>query len=297
MRLLFAALIMLLAASMTMAKTTLKISTLYPPGTEAVTSLQALGKQLSEQTQGQVTLKVYPGGVMGDDSTVMRKIRIGQLQGALVSGSALELLSEDLSGLSNPFQFSSLAEVYKQRQTKDAQFRASLAKAGWASFGPLDGGFAYLMSSHPIGGLNDLRAAKLWLPNTPDIQRMAKKMSVDYLVMGIGDVLTALDTGAVDTLASPPSAALALNWYSRFKYFTETPVVYTFGMLVLPEKVLNKIPAAYQEQVRTALTDWATKLDLEMRKSNANAFVALQKLLKPYPFNAQDIDAIRQAKD
>lgn len=296
MRLLSIALMIMLASSMTVAKTVLKVSTLYPPGTEAVKSLMSLGKKLSDQTGGEVSLKVYPGGVMGDDSTVMRKIRIGQLHGALVSGSALELITEDLKGLSNPFQFSTLDEVYEQRQAKDAEFRASLAEEGWAGFGPLDGGFSYVMSKHPINGLDDLRASKLWLPNTSDIQRMSKKMNVNYLVMGIGDVLTGLDTGAIDTLVSPPSAALALNWYSRFKYFSDTPVVYTYGMLVLPEKVMKRIPAAHRELVNSELNQWALDLDQSMRKSNAKAFVALQQLLSSQPFSREDISTIRLSK-
>ncbi len=287
------ALMIILASSMTMAETVLKISTLYPPGTEAVTTLKALGKELSAQTNGEVSLKVYPGGVMGDDSTVIRKIRIGQLHGALVSGTALDMLTKDLKDLSQPFQFNTLDDVYEQRLVHDGVFRDRLSEKGWASFGPLDGGFSYLMSKQPIEDMAALRAAKLWLPNTSDIQQLSKQMNVNYLVMGIGDVLTGLDTGAIDTLVSPPSAALALNWHSRFEYFTDTPVIYTFGMLILPEKVLKRVPSEHQAQVRSLLTKWSDELDQSMRLSNARAFVALQQLLKSKPFSLQDIQAMR----
>lgn len=272
---------------------TLKISTLYPPGSAPVKSLQAVAQTLKTETGGAVTLKVYPGGVMGDDSTVMRKIRIGQLHGALVSAATLESIRPDLKDLSVPFQFDRIDQVYTARETLDSAFRQRLAEEGWLGFGPLDGGFSYLMSKEPVNNLADIRASKLWLPNTKDIQAMTDALKVNYLVMNIGDVLTGLDTGAIDTLIAPPSAALTLNWHSRFNYYTETPVIYTWGMLVLPERALRKVPAQHREAVSEALSEWSVSLDAELREGNQSAKVAIGQLLEPQPFDLSDVRALR----
>lgn len=289
-------LITLLIASHTLAATEIKISTLYPPGSTAVTSLQEAGRLMSDATNGEVTLKIYPGGVMGDDNTVLRKMRIGQLQGALVSGTALDIITPNLKDISRPFQFDTLEQVYEARETKDAEFRERLKDLKWDSFGPLDGGFSYIMSKEPIRSLEDIRNSKIWLPNTQDIQAMANEMDVSYLVMNIGDVLTGLDTGAIDTLAAPPAAALTLNWHSRFDYYTETPVVYTWGMLILPERSLARVPSEYREQVNDILSQWADELDQELRLANQDAAGAIQQLLSPQPFNPDDVNLMRNAR-
>jgi TRAP-type C4-dicarboxylate transport system substrate-binding protein len=275
------------------ATTTLKISTLYPSGTDAVTSLRAVAELIETQTQGAVTLKVYPGGVMGDDKTVLRKMKIGQLQGALVSGTGLDLINSDLKDLSQPFQFDSLDQVYQARKTIDGDFIKRLQADNWVGFGPLDGGFSYLMSKQPLQDMDAVRGAKLWLPNTSDIQALSKQMNVNYLVMNIGDVLTGLDTGAIDTLISPPSAAIALNWHSRFNYFTETPVIYTWGMLVFPQRALNKLTDEQRVIVDNALNDWSVQLDERMRAGNLKAKQAITQLLDAQPFSREDIADLR----
>lgn len=289
-------LVSLLLASQSISATELKISTLYPPGSAAVKSLQETSKRLRDATNGEVTLKVYPGGVMGDDNTVLRKMRIGQLQGALVSGTALDIITPNLKDISRPFQFDTLDEVYDARENKDVEFRDRLKELSWASFGPIDGGFSYLMSKDPVRSLEDIRNSKIWLPNTQDIQAMANEMDVDYLVMNIGDVLTGLDTGAIDTLVAPPSAALTLNWHSRFDFYTETPVVYTWGMLILPERSLARVSREHREHIDIIFRAWAAELDQEQRAANKDATQAIQQLLVPQPFSSEDINLMRKAR-
>ena len=290
---LIAVLCWIILSNIAFATTTLKISTLYPSGTDAVSSLRAVAELIERQTQGAVELKVYPGGVMGDDKTVLRKMKIGQLHGALVSGTGLDLINADLKDLSQPFQFDSLDQVYQARKTLDGEFKERLSEDKWAGFGPLDGGFSYLMSKQPVQDMDAVRDAKLWLPNTSDIQALSKQMNVNYLVMNIGDVLTGLDTGAIDTLISPPSAAIALNWHSRFNYYTETPVIYTWGMLVFPERALSKLSTEHRVIVDNALDDWATQLDERMRVGNVKAKQAITQLLDAQPFSREDITSLR----
>lgn len=260
--------------------TELKIATLYPPGSDAVQSLNAASEALAEHTAGAVRLQVYPGGVMGDDATVLRKIRIGQLDGALVSSSTLERLDVRAGDLSQPFQFDSLAEVDAAREHFDGRLTERLRQAGWLGFGPLDGGFSYLMSRQPIDGLEALRASKLWLPNTETVRELSQRLGVDYRVMGIADVLPALDTGAVDTLIAPPAAALTLNWHSRLDYLTDQPVVYTWGVLILPERALGDLDDAERSALKENMNAWAERLDDRMRASNREAGAAIRSLLQ-----------------
>lgn len=276
-----------------MAETTLKLATLYPPGTNVVTSLQAAAEKIQQQTNGEVRLKVYPGGIMGDDRTVLRKMKIGQLQGALVSGSGLDLISKNLTDISQPFQFDRLEQVYAARQSMDEVFRARLDELGWHAYGPLDGGFSYLMSKKQLPDMAAVRGTKLWLPNSSDIQDISREINIDYLVMNIGDVLTAIDTGAVDSLISPPAAAITLNWHSRFSYYTETPVIYTWGMLVLPSRALQRLSPTQQRLVDEVLSDWAYTLDQQLRVGNEDAIYAIGQLLEPLPFDAADLAALR----
>lgn len=273
---------------------TLKIATQYPPGSQAVNTLHALAAELSQLTAGAIDIKLYPSGVMGNDPTVLRKIRVGQLHGALVSSSTLTLLNVPADGISRPFQFDSLAAVDSARQAFDPSIRQQLADQGWYGFGPLDGGFAYLMSQRPVDGMAGLHDSKLWLPDTPTVRDMSRSVDLDFAVLGIGDVLAALETGAVNALIAPPAAALTLNWHSRLDYLTDQPVVYTWGMLILPERSLARLSDEQRQLVTERLSLWAEALDQQMRQSNASARSALLNLLTPVAFAPTELSELRQ---
>ncbi|WP_198650498.1 TRAP transporter substrate-binding protein DctP [Saccharospirillum mangrovi] len=285
---------LVLGLSLTAQAESLKIATQYPPGSAAVSSLQALSAELAAATDGALDLKLYPSGVMGNDATVLRKIRVGQLQGALVSSSTLTLLDIPAEGISQPFQFDSLEAVDAARIEFDPTIRARLAEHGWYGFGPLDGGFAYLMSQQPVNGMAGLHASKLWLPDTPSVRDLSRSVDIDFAVLGIGDVLAALETGAVDALIAPPAAALTLNWHSRLDYLTDQPVVYTWGILILPERALARLTEEQRLVVSEHLNGWARDLDAQMRQSNASARAALLSLLTPVAFAPTDLSDLRQ---
>jgi len=138
-----------------------------------------------------------------------------------------------------------------------------------------------------------IRESKLWLPNTRNIQQISNDLDVDYLVLNVADVLTGMDTGVIDTLIAPPSAALTLNWHSRLKYVTDTPVIYTWGMLILPERVMARVPSKYKEIVEQSFQAWAEGLDQRLRMSNKNAVAAVLQLLNIQSFSVIDLKNLR----
>ena len=260
------------------AATTLKISTLYPDGTTIVSGLKKAGKDIAAQTEGRVKLKIYPGGVMGDDRAVERKIRIGQLHGLVAQGGAFASAYKDSQILNVPLAFNNYDEVDAVRSELDPAIQKGLEDGGWVSFGLLDGGFAYVMSEQPVKSVSDLREQKLWLPaNDEASAKAAKAFELSPILLNIGSVLTSLQTGAVNAFAAPPVAALTLQWYSRVNYLTDMPLLYTFGMLGIHEKYFKRMSPEDQQVVRTVLEATFDKLDAQSRKENLSAFAAVQQ--------------------
>ena len=260
------------------AATTLKISTLYPDGTTIVTGLKNAGKEIADKTEGRVKLKIYPGGVMGDDRAVERKIRIGQLHGMIAQGGAFASAYKDSQILNVPLAFNNYDEVDAVRAELDTVIEQGLEQGGWVSFGLVDGGFAYVMSENPVKSLDDLRDQKLWLPANDEASAKASKaFELSPIMLNIGAVLTSLQTGAINAFAAPPVAALTLQWYSRVNYVTDMPLLYTFGLLGIHEKYFKRISPEDQKVVRDVLGATFDTLDTESRKENLSAFQAVQQ--------------------
>ena len=125
---------------------TIKIATFSPEGTFWMKQMRAGAKEIKEKTGGRVKFKFYPGGVMGNDENVLRKIRIGQLHGASVTVSTLSQSTPEVTLYGLPYLFSSLDDAAEVRKTTDTMLTDKIQENGFINFGFAQGGFSYLMS-------------------------------------------------------------------------------------------------------------------------------------------------------
>jgi len=257
---------------------TLKLATVMPDGSSWLVEMRAAGKQIEAETGGRVKIKFYPGGVMGNDKTVMRKIRVGQLQGGAFTSGALAPVYPDIELYSLPLLFRTFDEVDYVRERVDATLEAGLEKNGFVPLAITDGGFAFIASQKPLRQVEDLSGAKVWMPEDDVMSETAFEVAgVAPVPLPIADVYTALQTGLVDTVAAPPAGFIAFQWHTKVKYFTDVPLMYLVGILAVDQKSFSKLKPGDQEIVRARFAEAAAKLDAENRSGDENAREALKK--------------------
>jgi len=276
-----------LAAANAQAKT-LKIATLVPAGTAFLDQLRTAGDTISERTQGRVKLKLFPGGVMGNDSAVLRKIKIGQLQGAVVTATGLQEIHPDAQVYSMPFVFRSYDEVEYVRERIDPVIRERLRSRGFVAAGISEGGFTYLFSKQPIRRLEDLKNARVWVPQGDSISaRMFQNAGSEPVSLPVSDVFTSLQTGLVDTVAITPTGAIALQWHTGVGYQADAPLLFLVGMLVFDQRALEGIEPADREVLMDVMHETFERLDRINRENNEEATKALR---------AQGIELVEPAR-
>ena len=260
------------------AATTIKIATAAPDGTAWMREMRAGADAVKKRTEDRVEIMFYPGGVMGDEPTVLRKIKIGQLQGGAFTGGELSQVDKDAQIYSLPFVFKTQAEVDKVRAQLDPLLKQSLQKSGFEILGISGGGFAYLFSVNDIKGRDDLKAAKVWVPQGDHVAEAAFKASgVTPIPLPLADVYTSLQTGLIDTAASTTAGAIAFQWHTKVKHMVDLPVTYVVGILVVDRKVYDALSAADQKAVSEELGSVFTRLDKINSDDNAQARAALPK--------------------
>ncbi len=265
----------LLLTSPVQAKT-FKIATLAPDGTTWMNELKAAADEIKKETDGRVKFRFYPGGVMGNDKSVLRKIRVGQLQGGAITGGGLVEISPDSQVYSLPLAFRNHEEVDYVRNHMDQDIINKLKDNGFVSFGLSEGGFAYLMSDKPVNQVSELKNFKVWTPEGDDFSRAAfESIGVSPIQLPLTDVLTGLQTGLIDTIASSPMGAIALQWHSNVKYVTTTPLMYLYGTLVVQRKAFEKLSTEDQHTVQKIMGATFKRLDKLNREDNRKAKEAL----------------------
>ncbi|MGB2927615.1 MAG: TRAP transporter substrate-binding protein DctP [Desulfobacterales bacterium] len=255
-----------------------KIATLSPEGSVWMEKMREGAEELARKTDNRVTIKYYPGGVMGDDKAVLRKIRIGQLHGgAVVSGSLSNFYPDDQI-YSLPLMFRSFKEVDYVRKHLDQRIAQGLEKGGFVIFGIAEGGFAYVMSKVPIRTVNEMRRQKVWIPdNDPMILEAVKAFDITPFLLSIADVRAGLQTGLINTVTTPPIGAVALQWHTQIKYLMYEPFLYIYGVLAVDRKAFEKISPDDQRLFREIMGRIFREIDSLNREDNVNALEALRK--------------------
>jgi TRAP-type C4-dicarboxylate transport system substrate-binding protein len=255
----------------------LKVATIVPEGSSWMEGMRQAAREIEERTEGRVQFKFYPGGVMGSDETVLRKIRAGQLHGGAFTSGALARVYPDIDLYGIPLQFRSYEEVDYVRQRMDAELMAGLEKKGFVPLSISDGGFAYLMSQKPVRSVGDLDGTRVWIQEGDVMSQTAFDIAgISPTQLPLADVYTALQTRLIDTIAAPPAGAIALQWHTKVKYLTDVPLTYLIGVFVIDARAFGKLRPDDQEVVREVVREAARSQELQDRKGDANAKQALQ---------------------
>lgn len=257
---------------------TFKIASLSPDGSYWMQQLRAGGEEISRKTEGRVRFKFYPGGVMGDDVSVMRKMRLHQLHGAAVTNAVLSNLYPDIQLYNLMLKFRNLKEVDYVRQKMDAELMQGLERQGIVPLGFAEVGMAYVMSTVPVRTLDDMRNNKVWVPDDNHVVLEAMKaFSISPIPLPLRDVLMGLQTGMIDIVAGSPVGALALQWHTKVKYVSDIPLLYAFGVLMLDKQAFDRVSPADQQIVRDVMARVIEEIDQRSREDNLQAVEVLKK--------------------
>ncbi len=269
-----AVLVFAFAASVDAAK--LKIATLAPAGTTWMKEMKAGAKLIKQRTEGRVKLKFYPGGVMGNDQSVHRKIRIGQLHGGAFTPGGLARVDSSIQSLGLPMLFKSLEEVDYVRERIDPVMKQQMEAKGFVILGISGGGFARILSKQSLQDLEAIRASKVWMPEGDKVgQTVFRALGITPISLPISDVFTGLQTGLIETVAVNPTSAIAFQWHTSTTYMTDVPIAYIVGVLAVQGKVFNKLSASDQAIVREEMAKVFNRLDKLNRDDNQAAKAAL----------------------
>ena len=256
-----------------------KIATISPDGLGWMSKFRVGLERIEAETNKRVTFKIYPGGVQGDDATVLRKMRIRQLNGGVFAAGSLTRFFPDLQVYNLPLQFRSYEEVDFVRARMDSYISDGLRKAGIKTFAFTETGFAYLLANEPVSSLADLRKLKAWIPdNDPIAAELIKSFDVSPIPLNITDVLPALQTGMINAVVGPPSVILALQWHNHLTHLMNLPLVYIYSMLAMDMKVYSKASSTDQDTVVKILDEVFELVGRETRSDNERALQALKKI-------------------
>ena len=216
--------------------TTIRFATMAPRGSSFLRVFQAWGKSLQKETGGRVKMRMYGGGVAGDDRDVLRKMKAGQIDGGQFSSVAMGSMVREMLVVQVPGVARGTKELNRVRAGMQDEWNAKLRKHGYEFMGWSDAGFGRVFSNKPILKPTDYKEVRPWVYKEDPIEpTLMSIVGATPVALGLPEVLPALQTGMIDTLTVSAVAAVALQWFRHLTHMSEGQ-----GMVLLGATFLNK---------------------------------------------------------
>lgn len=260
------------------AETIIKFATVAPRNSTWMNIMEQLDAEVQKATAGEVKFKFYPGGVQGDETDVIRKIRAGQLHGGGFTGVGLGLIQPQARLLDLPFLFRNAAEVDTVLEGMFPTFSSLFEQKGFVLLGWAEVGFVHFFTKQPVRNVADLAKQKMWLwEGDPLAGAVFQELGIKPVPLALPDVLTSFQTGMINAAYASPYGASVMQWQSRVKYVSDPPLTCSAGAVLVSGKLWNQIPAAQQQKVREIARRRLRQLTAASRRDNDAALAAFQK--------------------
>lgn len=255
-----------------------KMATLVPQGSAWHTTLLEMVQAWQTASGGKVTLRLYPGGVAGDDGDVVRKMRLGTLDAGLLTAAGLADMDRSVFALGVPMAYASYEEFDATLEKMTPLLEKAYADKGFIILNWADAGWIHFLSKSPVKTPDDLKALKLftWSGDNAAVE-IWKASGFTPVPLPATEISTALQTGLVSALPTTPQAAVLLQWYTHAPYMIDLKWAVLLGGTVITKAAWERIPADVRPALLEATRAAGRKLREQTRGGAARDVEAMAK--------------------
>jgi TRAP-type transport system periplasmic protein len=276
---LVAALLAIGFASRASAQTRIRLGTLVPSGTSYHHSLESMGAKWKQDSNGAIALTIYGGGTMGSEDEIVRRMRVGQLQAAVLTAAGLSEIDPSVSALQKmPLMYRSLEEASYVREKMAGDIERRLAAKGFVVLFWGDAGWVRIFSKDPGILPQDFKKMRVFV-TAGDVPESELLKSAGYkpVLLEWSDVLTSLQTGMVDAVPTIPFHVLANQFYLSTHHMLEVNWLPLVGALIVTKKSWESLQPAERDVMMKSAVQCGRELQEHGRQENQDAVTAMQK--------------------
>ena len=240
---------------------TLRMAAIAPEGTGWARELKAFARDFETATGGAVRMKWYLGGIAGDETTALSRVRRGQLDGmagALFCGGLSPTLAVTrVAGLVQS-RDEALHLINYLRPRIDEDFK----RAGFVSLVIGNFGNDIIFLRDRADNFAELRKRPMWIWNAETVlRRQMKLMGLEMVPAAIDQLTPLYDSNKIDGMFVIPTAALAFQWTTRAKYFIDLRSSMLAGCLTMSQKSFDQLSFDQQQALKSAAAKFVVRFE------------------------------------
>jgi TRAP-type C4-dicarboxylate transport system substrate-binding protein len=257
----------------------IRIATLAPRDSDLAKGFIKLDQGLRAATHNAWGIRLYPSGVAGDETDVIRKMKVGQMDASLITSIGLSQIVREVDVLNAPGVIGNYVQLEAVQKALAPEWEAAFAKAGFRLLAWGETGQYRWFAKKPITRPSDIKTMRPWVWPASHVQKeIFKVIGANGVPLGVPEVYGALQTGMVDMVINTAVAIIALQWHSSLKCMTAKPVggVLVGAMLMNSDK-WQSMPADAQKHVQGEITKNTDSDKKDIRSADERSFQTLVK--------------------
>jgi TRAP-type C4-dicarboxylate transport system substrate-binding protein len=254
----------------------IRIATLAPRSSELIRGFIKIDRELKKATNNEWGLQLYPSGIAGDETDVLHKMRIGQMDATAVTSVGLSQVLRELAVLTAPGAIETYDQLEKVQSSLNKEWEQKLNDNGYKLLGWGEIGYLRYFSSAPIYKPSDLKALRPWVwPPAHTLKAMWTAIGCTGVPLGVPEVYGALQTKMIDAVVTTALAGVALQWTAKLNYVTKRVFGPLVGGLVINTKKWDSIPENVRAQLLTMIKSNYEGDSKNIRKDDVKAYEKL----------------------
>ena len=288
----FLSLVIILILTDCLGAVTIKIGTIAPLRSPWVRELKRVGVEWTKITNGEVTIKLYAGGIAGGEDDMVRKIRMGTLGGAIFTNIGINNIYPDSNVLNIPFLFDTEKELDYILDKIKATFEAEIEKKGFKVIAYTKAGWVYFFTKKPIAYPEDLRKHKISFSTGSQIWEEAwKKSGYQIVPSELKDLMIALQSGMVNAFYLHPLIAASGQYFALAPNMLPLRIAPLVGGVVFSKKIWDEVPDQYKDKMLAVVNNMIDQLYQETVELEKEALAEMKKhdlIINPVPPDAME---------
>jgi TRAP-type C4-dicarboxylate transport system substrate-binding protein len=273
----------------------IRIATLAPAGSDLSTAFVKLDRQLKTATKNAWGVKLFPGGIQGDEPDVLRKMTTGQIDASLITSVGLSQIVRETTILTLPGVIGSYKQLEAVQASMSKEWEANFVKRGYKLLGWGETGQLRWFAKGPLLRPTSIKTMRPWVwPASHSQKETLLAAGGNGVPLGVPEVYGALQTGMIDMVISTCVAMVSLQWHANLKYVTKNTVGVLVGALLMSDKKWNSMPPDVQQIVDSEVTKNRTSDKEYIRKQDEKSYQVL--LTHGYTANEWTGDALTEYK-
>jgi TRAP-type C4-dicarboxylate transport system substrate-binding protein len=257
----------------------IRLATLAPKGSSYHQVLLQLGERWKKVQGAGASFTVFTDGTQGGEADVVRRMRIGQLNAALLSVVGLREIDRSVSVLQTmPFVYRNWQELDYVRDRLAPMLERSFHEKGFAVLFWGDGGWVRFFSNAPGARPDDYRRKRIFVwAGDPEQVELMRRLRYQPVSIETADILPGLQTGLIDAVPATPFFALASQFSGPAPYMLDLKWAPIVGACVLTRKAWEAMSEAARDELRGASVAAAMELRTRARREDLESIEALKR--------------------